>query len=178
MAQRNILLEGDETLRKKSKEVVNFGERINILLDDMWETMAIADGVGLAAPQVGVLRRVVVIDVTLPDEEDNDDIAEDNSLESDIEVKQTKFELINPVILEKKGETSESEGCLSLPGITGIVKRPEFVKVKAFDRNGKEYIVEGEGLLAKALCHEIDHLEGVLFTDIAESIVQPEAVPG
>lgn len=173
MALRNILLEGDETLRKQSKEVTNFGERINVLIDDMWETMASADGVGLAAPQVGILRRVVVIDVTPPKLDDaGDDFIEDEEVE-EVQI-QTRFELINPEIIERKGEAIETEGCLSLPGVIGMVARPEYVKLKAYDRTGQEFIVEGEGLLAKAICHEVDHLNGILFTDIAESIEEGE----
>ena len=174
MALRNILLEGDETLRKKSKEVVNFGERNNLLLDDMWETMKNADGLGLAAPQGGVLRRVVIIDVTPPDLDDGvdeyDDFDEEIEELEEYEEEKLSFELINPVILEQTGECVEQEGCLSLPGVIGMVPRPEYVKVKALDRDGNEIIVEGEGLLAKAICHEIDHLNGILFTDIAESV--------
>ena len=175
MALRNILLEGDDTLRKKSKDVVNFGERNNLLLDDMWETMKSADGVGLAAPQVGILRRVVIIDVSPPanvdDANTDDDFVDDMD---EVEEVQTQFELINPEIIEKRGECTESEGCLSLPGVIGMVPRPEYVKVKAYDREGNDIVVEGEGLLAKAICHEIDHLDGILFIDIAESIQEGE----
>ena len=173
MALRNILLEGDETLRKKSKDVVNFGERNNLLLDDMWETMRSADGIGLAAPQVGVLRRVVIIDVTPPPVDANSDDLEISHDNEDVE-EQMQFELINPEIIEQSGENIESEGCLSLPGVIGMVPRPEYVRVKAYDRKGEEIIIEGEGLLAKAICHEIDHLNGILFTDIAESINEGE----
>ncbi|MDR1068363.1 MAG: peptide deformylase [Clostridiales Family XIII bacterium] len=159
MALRNILTEEDELLRKKSREVTSFDDRLAELLDDMWETMAGASGVGLAAPQVGILRRAVVIDVTPPDNGEAERPAEP-----------ARYELINPVIVLSEGKTLESEGCLSVPGITGMVKRPERVKVTAFDRNGNEISVEGTGMLAKAICHEVDHLEGVLFTDIADSV--------
>ncbi|NLK97496.1 peptide deformylase [Defluviitalea saccharophila] len=142
MALRQIRKDGDEILRKKSKEVKEITPSILTLLDDMAETMYAADGVGLAAPQIGILKRIVVIDV-------GDGI----------------IELINPEIIETDGEQVCAEGCLSIPGISGEVKRPERVKVKALNRHGEEIILEGEDLLAVAFCHEIDHLNGVLFTD-------------
>ena len=144
MAKRNILTvdTDSETLRKKSREVERIDERIITLLDDMAETMYDANGVGLAAPQVGVLKRVVVIDV-------GDGL----------------IELINPVITYKKGEQIDAEGCLSVPGKSGTVSRPEKVMVRAQDRNGNEINIEGKGLLARALCHEIDHLSGTIYTD-------------
>ncbi|MDR0357679.1 MAG: peptide deformylase [Clostridiales Family XIII bacterium] len=183
MALRRVVLEGDAILRKQSKEVKNFGERTHLLLDDMWETMREYDGIGLAAPQVGVLRRIVVIDTTPPREPDPESRTGEEPRENDRrEVRQNtaappceRYELINPVIVEAEGEVCAEEGCLSLPGVTGFVTRPARVKAKAFDRNGEEFIVEGEGLLAKALCHEIDHLNGILFTDIAESAADAEA---
>jgi peptide deformylase len=175
MALRKVVLEGDAILRKKSKTVTNFGSRTHLLLDDMWETMKECDGIGLAAPQVGVLRRVVIIDVTPPAGAESEAEAEDAEPEKVETRREERYELINPVILETEGETCEDEGCLSLPGIIGRVRRPARVKVKAVDRNGNEIIVEGEGLLAKAISHELDHLEGVLFTDIAESVREPEA---
>ncbi|MDD2956216.1 MAG: peptide deformylase [Oscillospiraceae bacterium] len=151
MAIRNIVKEGDEVLRKISKPVTKFDERLWQLLDDMAETMAEANGVGLAAPQVGILRRVVVIDVG-----------------------EGVIELINPQIISAAGEDVGPEGCLSVPGEWGIVARPEKAAAKAQDRNGKEIVVEGEGLLARALCHEIDHLEGRLFRDIAQRMMSAE----
>lgn len=153
MAKRKIVLTGDELLRKKSRPVTEFNEKLGQLLDDMAETMYAADGVGLAAVQVGVLRRVVVIDTG-----------------------EAKYELINPEILETSGEQTGPEGCLSFPDEWGEVTRPMHVKVKAFDRNGKEFIAEGEGLLARAFCHEIDHLEGVLFVDLAKQPEEPQTV--
>jgi peptide deformylase len=156
------LTEEDALLRKKSREVTSFDDRLAELLDDMWETMADASGVGLAAPQVGILRRVVVIDVTPPDDGEAGRPGEP-----------ARYELINPVITGSEGETHESEGCLSVPGVTGIVRRPERVTVTAFDRSGNEISVEGTGMLAKAICHEVDHLEGVLFTDVADSVETP-----
>ena len=140
MAIRNILKEGDETLLKVSRRVDKIDERIHQLLDDMRETMYAADGVGLAAPQVGILRRIAVIDV-------GDGV----------------LELINPEIISSTGEQEEIEGCLSLPGVSGYTKRPMNVTVTAFDREGREIVITGTGLLARALCHEIDHLDGILF---------------
>ncbi|MBO4367669.1 MAG: peptide deformylase [Clostridia bacterium] len=142
MATRNILKAGDETLRKKSRPIDKFEKRLNVLLDDMAETMYAADGVGLAAPQVGILRRVVVIDV-------GDGL----------------LELINPEIVEMDGSQVNAEGCLSVPGRRCTVERPSHVIVKAFDRKGREFTVEGTGLLAICLCHELDHLDGILYID-------------
>lgn len=142
MAIRNVVQVGDEILRKKSKPVKEFDEKLWELLDDMRETMNKHDGVGLAAVQVGVLRRVIVLDI--------------NNL---------KLELVNPEIIDSFGEQIEQEGCLSCKGQWGYVKRPQEVTVKAQDRYGNEYVITGVDLLAKALCHEIDHLEGVLFID-------------
>ena len=143
MATLKIVKEGDEVLRKTSREVTEVTPRILQLLDDMTETMRAANGVGLAAPQVGVLRRVVVIE----DEEGK------------------LYELINPRIVAWSGEQEEMEGCLSIPDKWGYTERPMKVTVKATDRNGKEYTVSGEGLKARAFCHEIDHLDGILFID-------------
>ena len=146
MAKLKILIEGDAALRLKSRPVSVINDRIITLLDDMTETMRLADGCGLAAPQVGVLRRVVVIE-TEPGQ---------------------VFELINPVITERKGEQRELEGCLSVPGRQGYTHRPAYVKVEALDRDGQLRTYEGEGLLARAFCHEIDHLDGILYIDHAE----------
>ncbi len=148
MAKLKILKVGDETLRKTCRPVDAITPRIQRLLDDMVETMRAADGVGLAAPQVGVLRRVVVIET--PDE--------------------GLFELINPKIIAFAGEQESEEGCLSVPGRWGITKRPMHVTARALDRNGNVIEVNGSGLLAKALCHEIDHLDGKLYIDIAKMI--------
>ena len=151
MAVLNILKEGDETLRKKSRKVEEITPRILTLLDDMHETLVKAEGVGLAAPQVGVLRRIVIV-----------------------EVGDEKYELINPEIIKTSGEVEEIEGCLSIPELYGLVKRPEKVTVRALDRYGKEYTVEGTGLLARAFCHELDHLEGVLYIDKATETFTPD----
>ncbi|HPW40044.1 MAG TPA: peptide deformylase [Bacillota bacterium] len=144
MAIRTIRKDGDEILRKISRKVEVIDDRILTLLDDMKDTMKKAEGVGLAAPQVGVLRRVVVIDVG-----------------------EGLIELINPVIVYESGEQFEMEGCLSIPGIKGKVKRPEKVIVRAQNRKGKTFEMTGTELLAIAFCHEIDHLNGILFTDKA-----------
>ncbi|MCL2565893.1 MAG: peptide deformylase [Defluviitaleaceae bacterium] len=150
MALRTIRLEGDEILRKKSKPVAEINEKIHILLDDMLETMYAMDGVGIAAPQVGILRRVVIIDAAIAREEEG---------ESDI------LELINPEIVSMEGSQINTEACLSLPGEQCHVERPEKVVVRALDRYGNMRQYEGEGFLAVAFCHEIDHLDGIIFTD-------------
>ena len=150
MAIRTIVTEGDPILGKTCREVTAFDERLHTLLDDMAQTMYEAHGVGLAAPQVGILKRVVVIDV-------GDGL----------------IELVNPVIVEAKGKNEGSEGCLSVPGEWGIVVRPSKVKVKAQNRYGEEIILKGTDLLARAFCHEIDHLEGILFKDLAIRMVDP-----
>lgn len=142
MAIRNIRKDDDPILRKKSKHVDKVDNKIKQLLDDMAETMYDADGVGFAAPQVGILKRIIVIDVG-----------------------EGIIELINPELIDESGSQIDPEGCLSIPGVSGEVERPKNVKVKGLDRNGRELIIEGEDLLARALCHEIDHLNGILFTD-------------
>ena len=151
MAIRQIVKEGDDVLTKKCREVVKFDDRLFTLLDDMKETLELAQGVGLAAPQVGILRRVVIIDIG-----------------------EGPIELINPVIIEQSGEQEGLEGCLSCPGEWGITKRPMNVTVKAQDRNGKEFTMSGEGLLAKAFCHELDHLDGIIYKQIAVRMVNPD----
>lgn len=144
MAIRNIRLSTDEVLRKTCKPVQEITPRLLTLLDDMADTMYEAEGVGLAAPQVGILKRAVVIDVG-----------------------EGLIELINPVILETSGSQTDQEGCLSLPGQSAEVERPAYVKAQAMDRDGNTFIIEGEDLLARALCHEIDHLDGILYIDKA-----------
>ncbi len=148
MAIRNIRTEEDEVLRKRCREITEMTPKLATLIDDMLETMYEANGVGLAAPQVGILKRVVVIDVG-----------------------DGPYILINPVILETDGSQTGGEGCLSLPGKTATVTRPNYVKVRALGRDMKEYELEGTELLARAICHECDHLDGVLYTDKAESPV-------
>lgn len=148
MALRNIRTIGDPVLEKKAKPVLEMSEKIKTLIGDMLDTMYEAQGVGLAAPQVGILRRIVVIDA---------------SAEGD-----QPIVLINPEILETDGSQTGGEGCLSVPGKSGIVTRPNYVKVKALNEQMEEIIVEGEELLARALCHEIDHLEGELYVNLVE----------
>ena len=142
MARLKIVKVGDDVLRQQSRAVGEITPRIKRLLDDMKQTMREADGCGLAAPQVGILRRICVVEV-------GDDY----------------FEMINPEINEREGEQKEAEGCLSVPGEWGITERPMTVTVKYLDRNGEECVATGSGLLARAFCHEIDHLDGILFTD-------------
>lgn len=144
MAILKIVKFGDPMLRKVSREVTEITPRIKTLLDDMIETMRDAGGCGLAAVQVGVLRRIAVIEVE----------------------EGTVYELINPRIVAYAGEQREQEGCLSNPGECGITKRPKAVTVKAMDRNGNEYELRGTDLLARAICHECDHLDGKLYTDV------------
>lgn len=155
MALRKIVVEGDPVLKKKSRPVEKFDARLAELLDDMKQTLYSAQGVGLAAVQVGVLRRVVVVDV-------GDGL----------------LELVNPEIIEAQGEQRENEGCLSLPGKYGETIRPAVVKVKAQNREGKWCIYKGEDLKARCFCHEIDHLDGILFTErlAPETAVQTEKI--
>lgn len=145
MALRTIRVQGDSVLTKKSRTVDKMTPRIGELITDMLDTMYDAMGVGLAAPQVGILKRIVVIDVG-----------------------EGPIVLINPEILETSGEQTGDEGCLSVPGMAGQVTRPNYVKVKALDVNMDEQIYEGEGLLARAFCHEIDHLDGKMYVDLVE----------
>ena len=154
MAKLRILKDTEPTLRKKSRTVDEINKRTLTLLDDMVETMRKANGVGLAAPQVGVLRKIVVIEV----------------VEGEV------LELINPEIIERSGSQTGYEGCLSVPGRTGIVTRPDYVKVKALDRNGEEKTYEGTGLLARCFCHELDHLEGTIYTDVADRMLTEEEI--
>lgn len=147
MAIRNIVMDNEEIIRKKSREVIEFNQKLWDLLDDMYETMQKNEGVGLAAVQVGILKRVAIVDIG-----------------------DGKFELINPVIVVKKGKQTGSEGCLSSPEEYGDVTRPMYVQVKAFNRSGKEYFIQADELFARALCHEIDHLDGKLFKDLATDV--------
>lgn len=142
MALRKIRIDGDPVLRKKSKEIDKVTERIKILLEDMVETMVDANGIGLAAPQVGILRRAIVVDVG-----------------------EGVIKMLNPEIMESQGLIIDIEGCLSVPNLSGTVERPEKVTVKYMDENGEEQNLETTELLARAVCHEIDHLDGILYTD-------------
>ena len=160
MAHRKIIEEGDSVLHKHCRPVTNFDSRLHELIDDMRETLLEADGAGLAAPQVGVLRRVVlVLETNVPEGEEPYII-----------------ELVNPEIVSTEGEQNGPEGCLSLPGRFGLVKRPMDVTVRAQDRNGNRFEISGHELTARAFCHELDHLEGKLFTQCATRMLTPNEV--
>lgn len=146
MAIRKVRTMGDPILTKKCKEIKEMTPRLRQLIDDMFETMYEANGVGLAGPQVGILKRIVVIDTTGED----------------------PIVMINPRILESRGEQTGGEGCLSVPGMTGTVTRPDYVKAVAFDADMQEFEIEGTQLLARAICHELDHLDGKLYVDMVE----------
>lgn len=154
MALREIVMFGEDILRKKCREVTKFDEKLASLLDDMAQTLQNADGVGLAAPQVGILRRVCIIDVR-----------DGNGL----------VELINPEIIEQSGSQVGNEGCLSAPGEWCEVERPAMVTVRAFDRHGKEFTLRASELMARAVCHEVDHLDGILFTDRVKKTLPKKA---
>ena len=151
MALRKILTDKEPALHKTCKEVTSFDAKLHTLLDDMRETLIESGGVGLAAPQVGILRRVVVVDV-------GDEI----------------LELVNPELVETDGEQEGPEGCLSVPGKYGLVKRPYYAKVRAQDRNGNWYEAEGEELTARCFCHELDHLDGIIYTQVMERYLTEE----
>lgn len=146
MALRQIRIQGDAILTKECRKVEKITPKIRELIDDMFDTMYDAYGVGLAAPQVGILKQIVVIDVTGED----------------------PYVLINPEIIETSGSQTGDEGCLSLPGMSGTVTRPNYVKVKAYNENMEEYILEGTERLARAICHETDHLHGKMYTELVE----------
>ncbi len=161
MALRNIVKEGDSVLTKKCRTVTDFNGRLHQLIDDMRETLLQANGLGLAAPQVGVLRRVVVVlDVSIESENPEDQL----------------IELVNPEIIASSGEQEDWEGCLSVPGIYGLVTRPDTVTVRALDRFGNPFEVTGTGLTARCFCHELDHLEGHLFKELAVQLATPEEI--
>lgn len=142
MAIRQVRIDGDPILRKKSKDITEVNDRIKILLEDMVDTMEDEDGIGLAAPQIGVLRRAIVVDIG-----------------------EGPIKMLNPEIVDEEGEKIDIEGCLSVPGRSGTVKRPLKIRTKYMDMEGKEQIMESEDLLARAICHEIDHLNGILYID-------------
>lgn len=152
MALRTIITEGDPVLNKVCRPVEKFDERLHVLLDDMKETLAVSNGVGLAAPQVGILRRVALV----MDDEEN------------------VIELVNPTIIHEEGEQTGLEGCLSVPGKYGVVTRPMKVTVRAQDRNGNVFEVSGEELTARCFCHELAHLDGHLFVELADELYTPE----
>ena len=156
MAIRTILTQGDPTLNKKCHPVTRFDQKLSDLLDDLRETLTQANGVGLAAPQVGILRRAVIV---VPDPEKDDMV-----------------ELINPEILAQEGEEDGLEGCLSIPGMWGYVKRPTWVKVRAQDRDGGWFEVEGEGLAARCYCHELEHLDGHMYDEHTDRLYTAEEV--
>ena len=158
MALRTVLTDENPALRRVCRPYTTFNEHLHQLLDDMRETLVEEDGVGLAAPQVGILRRACIVLET--------NVAEDEE--------PYFIELINPEIIAQEGEQSGGEGCLSFPGQYGIVRRPMYVTVKAQDRNGVPFEVKGEGLTARAFCHEIDHLDGILFVDKADHMLTDE----
>lgn len=162
MALRNIVTKEDKILYKVCRPVVKFNDRLHQLLDDMADTLTKANGVGLAAPQVGVLRRAVLV------------------LETNVGEDEEEFviELINPEILETSGEQIGAEGCLSVPGEYGVVRRPSYVKVKAQDRFGEWFEYEGEGLTARCICHELEHLDGHLFLEKCERMLTEEEISG
>ena len=151
MALRRILTAEEPTLHKVSRPVTKFDEKLWTLLDDMAETLADANGVGLAAPQVGILRRVVIVDT-------GEEI----------------LELVNPELVETSGEQCGAEGCLSVPGKYGLVKRPNYAKVRAQERNGEWFEAEGVELIARCFCHELDHLDGIVYTEVMERFLTEE----
>lgn len=151
MAIRKILTDAEPALHKTCREVENFDRRLHILLDDMRETLIESGGVGLAAPQVGILRRVVLVDT-------GEEI----------------LELVNPTMVETAGTQEGPEGCLSVPGKYGLVKRPYYAKVRAQDRDGNWYEAEGEELIARCFCHELDHLDGIIYTEVMERYLTEE----
>lgn len=159
MALRNILTIGEDRLRKHCRTVTVFDDRLHQIIDDMRDTLINSGGVGLAAPQVGILRRVVLVMDT-----NKEELSDEEQI----------IELVNPEIIEVSGTQTGAEGCLSVPNEFGIVTRPENVTVKAQDRYGNEFIVSGYGLTARCFCHECDHLEGVLFVDKVERMLSPE----
>ena len=152
MALRTIITEGDPVLNKVCRPVEKFDERLHVLLDDMKETLAVSNGVGLAAPQVGILRRVALV----------------------MDAEENVIELVNPTIIHEEGEQTGLEGCLSVPGKYGVVTRPMQVTVRAQDRNGEFFEVSGEELTARCFCHELAHLDGHLFVELAEELYTPE----
>ena len=155
MGLRKILTDKEPALHKTCKPVVSFDSKLHKLLDDMRETLIDSNGVGLAAPQVGILRRVVIVDT-------GEEI----------------LELVNPVMLETDGEQVGAEGCLSVPGKYGLVKRPYYAKVRAQDRNGEWYEVEGEELIGRCFCHELDHLDGIVYTEVMDRFLTEEELMG
>lgn len=183
MALRNVVLDGDPILKKVCRPVTKFDDKLAQLLDDMAETMLSEDGLGLAAPQVGFLRRAFVAmdESSLPPrirkaESGEEDASAQAELpeQEEAEYEPVVMEFINPEIIEKEGEVRGYEGCLSFPGRFGAIARPQRVKIKAFDRFGNEFEYEGSGTFARCLCHETDHLNGVTIDELAEFFYDPE----
>ena len=160
MALRTIRIQGDPVLTKKCREITEITPKIRELAEDMLDTMYEANGVGLAGPQVGVLKRIVVIDIGREQARQATDSA--------TYIREWPVVMINPVILETSGEQTGDEGCLSLPGKAGTVTRPNYVKARAFDLDMEEYEIEGTELMARAICHELDHLDGHMYTEKVE----------
>ncbi|MBM7654026.1 peptide deformylase [Neobacillus cucumis] len=157
MAIRKIVTHPAEILEKSCKAVVSFDKKLTSILNDMYDTMIEFDGVGLAAPQIGLDARIAIVDI-------DDEFG--------------TIEMINPRIIETSGEQTDPEGCLSFPGLYGEVTRPNFVKIEAFDRKGREYTLEAEGFLARAIQHEIDHLDGILFTTKVSRFLEDDELKG
>lgn len=154
MALRKIFKQGDDILNKKCREVLEFNPRLWELLDDMKQTLAAASGAGIAAPQVGVMRRAAIV------------LLENEKM----------LEIVNPEIVQEEGEVDDAEGCLSVPGVYGMVKRPQKVQIKAQDRHGKWFVMTATDFTARAFCHEIDHLNGILFTTLVSEYLEPDSI--
>ena len=167
MALRTIVLDGDPILKKKCRPITNFDEKLAQLLDDMRETLVDANGLGLAGPQVGVMRRVFIcMDERNVPQDENGEVPSDYTPEF--------IEFINPEIVAEEGEVTLYEGCLSFPGHNGAIVRPQKVKARAFDRNGKPFTIEAEDMLARCICHENNHLDGITIMDLAEYFYEDE----
>ncbi len=163
MALRNILHDGEPTLKKRSREITEFNDRLHDLLDDLGETMLEAGGLGLAAPQIGVLRRVAVI-------------LDEFEIEDSDEIGYEIIEMVNPKIIASNGEVESLEGCLSFPGLHGTITRPQTVTVEAQDRLGNTFTIKAHDILARAACHEIDHLDGITISDKAEKLYTEQQI--
>lgn len=176
MALRNVVLDGDPILKKVCRPVVKFDDRLGQLLDDMAETMLAEDGLGLAAPQVGILRRAFVAldENSLPPRVRKAEGSAEEAEDPEAEYEPVVMEFINPEIIEKDGEVRGYEGCLSFPGRYGAIARPQQVKIRAFDRFGNAFEYEGSDTFARCLCHETDHLNGVTIEELAEYFYDPE----
>jgi len=180
MATRIILSDGEHGLLKTSRPVTDFNKRLHDLIDDMRETLIEANGLGLAAPQVGILRRVaLIIDSSEDDsvsEMSEEELSSDELTAQEIaeNLNSKIIELINPEIIKTDGEQTGREGCLSVPGVYGVVTRPNYVSFKAQNRHGEEFILDVSELTARAVCHEIDHLNGIIFTSVADRILTDE----